>query len=257
MTDGTRSHETLVTRQYGSRADAYLTSAVHAEGEDLRRLEAIAAQARPAKALDLGCGAGHVSFRIAPHAGEVTAYDLTPAMAEVVARAAGERGLTNIRTATGPAGRLPFAHASFDFVATRYSAHHWHDLPRGLAEARRVLKQDGRAVFMDSVTPGVPLFDTFLQSIELLRDASHVRNQSCAEWETALSRAGFRVTNTVTGRIRLDFSSWVTRMRTPELHVAAIRSLQQSAADEVKRHFALEEDGSFMLDTALFEAVPA
>src|SRR5581483_8500568 len=50
MTDGTRSHETLVTRQYGSRADAYLTSAVHAEGEDLRRLEAIAAQARPAKA---------------------------------------------------------------------------------------------------------------------------------------------------------------------------------------------------------------
>jgi ubiquinone/menaquinone biosynthesis C-methylase UbiE len=256
MTDGNSSHEALVTRQYGARADAYLTSAVHAEGEDLRRLEQIVRGARPAKALDLGCGAGHVSFRIAPYTGVVTAYDLTPSMAEVVTRAAAERGLPHIRTATGPAGRLPFGAATFAFVATRYSAHHWHDLPRGLAEARRVLKPDGHAVFMDSVTPGVPLLDTFLQSIELLRDTSHVRNLSCAEWDAALARAGFRVTNTVTGRIRLDFTSWVTRMRTPELHVAAIRSLQQSASGEVKRHFALEEDGSFMLDTALFEAVP-
>jgi hypothetical protein len=45
-------------------------------------------------------------------------------------------------------------------------------------------------------------------------------------------------------------------MRTPEIHVAAIRALQAAAPAEVTAHFGIEADGSFLLDAALIEATP-
>jgi hypothetical protein len=45
-------------------------------------------------------------------------------------------------------------------------------------------------------------------------------------------------------------------MRTPDVHVAAIRALQRRAPAEVRDHFALADDGSFTVDTALIVARP-
>ena len=151
------TQEDLVGRQFGPTAQAYLTSAVHSEGEDLRALAALFAAAGDMRVLDLGCGAGHASFRIAPHVGEITAYDLSPEMLEVVAKSAAERGLANLRTERGRAEKLPFADASFDAVVSRYSAHHWGDLDAALRETARVLKPGGLAAFIDTVSPGQPL----------------------------------------------------------------------------------------------------
>ena len=140
----------------------------------------------------MGCGGGHVSYRVAPHVGEVVACDLTPDMLAHVKRTASERRLDNIRVQQGAAERLPFANASFDILLCRYTAHHWRDLEAGLREARRVLKTGGRAVFADAIAPADPLLDTHLQTIELLRDPSHVRNYSAAEWIAALGGSAFR-----------------------------------------------------------------
>lgn len=74
----TANQQALVAAQFGPRAEAYVTSAVHAQGEDLNRIAGWAAARRPARALDLGCGGGHVAFALSPHAGEVIAYDLSP-----------------------------------------------------------------------------------------------------------------------------------------------------------------------------------
>ena len=102
MTAQAKSHDTLVGTQFGSRAAAYLTSAVHARGEDLDALAALV-RARPtARVLDLGCGGGHVVFAAAPHVREVVAYDLSPEMLDVVARAAQDRGLANVTTQISP-----------------------------------------------------------------------------------------------------------------------------------------------------------
>src|SRR5260370_27055293 len=92
----------------------------------------------------MGCGAGHVSFAVAPHAASVVAYDIAEQMLATVAAAAQERGLANITTQQGPAERLPFADATFERVLSRMSAHHWHDVPAALKEVRRVLKPGGR-----------------------------------------------------------------------------------------------------------------
>ncbi|MBX6324344.1 MAG: class I SAM-dependent methyltransferase [Rhodospirillaceae bacterium] len=256
MTAG-KSHGALVGGQFGPRAAAYVTSTVHAQGEDLQQLAALAKGRAGGRALDLGCGGGHVSFAVAPHLGEVVAYDLSEEMLAAVAATAAARGLANIRTQAGRVEALPFADAGFDLVLTRFSAHHWDDLDAALAEARRVLRPDGRAAFADGVSPGPPLLDTFLQAIELLRDPSHVRNYSVEEWRQALTRAGFRPGAVTRRRVRLEFATWIARMATPEPHVAAIRSLQARMPEEVARHFAVEPDGSFLLDTMVMEATPA
>jgi SAM-dependent methyltransferase len=252
-----QSHHALVETQFGPRADAYVTSAVHAAGEDLDLLDAIAARAAPVHALDLGTGGGHVAYRLARHAGRVTACDLSPRMLAAVAATAREMELTNIETQAAQAEQLPFSDAAFDFLACRFSAHHWRGFDAGLREARRVMASGSTAVFIDTISPGPAAFDTHLQAVELLRDTSHVRNYTAPEWLAALARAGFTVRSTRIWRLRMHFPTWLARMRTPELNAAAIRTLQQAASADIASHFNIEPDGSFTLDTLLTESVAA
>ncbi len=251
---GSKTHETLVEGQFGGRAAAYLGSAVHAKGADLDALIVLVHGLPEARVLDLGCGAGHVAFAAAPYVHEVVAYDLSAGMLETVARAAAERRLGNVRTERGAAERLPFADANFDAVLSRYSAHHWRDLDAGLREAARVLRPGGLFAVVDAVSPGIPLLDTHLQAVEVLRDPSHVRDYSRAEWEAALVRAGLAVEGTAAFSVRLEFAVWTERMQTPKSQADAIRALQETASAEVERHFAIGPDGSFDLDVALFRA---
>jgi SAM-dependent methyltransferase len=248
------SHHRFVDDAYGPRARDYLASALHASGEDLDALETAVRGRSTWRALDLGCGGGHVTFRMAPHVAEVAAVDLSQPMLDVVLQAAGERGLRNVTASRSAAERLPFAAGRFDFVASRFSAHHWHDLDAGLREAARVLASNGRAVFVDAVAPSAAVLDSHLQAIELLRDPSHVRNYTAPEWLAALARAGFEVVALAPRRLRIEFATWIARTRTPALHADAIRSFQNAAPEEVRRRLGFEADGTWQLDTLQIEA---
>jgi cyclopropane fatty-acyl-phospholipid synthase-like methyltransferase len=95
----------LVAAQFGATANAYLTSAVHAQGADLEQLKQALAHLKPvahSRVLDLGCGAGHASFAAATVANEVVAYDLSAEMLDVVAGAARDRGLATSRRSRVP-----------------------------------------------------------------------------------------------------------------------------------------------------------
>ena len=252
-----KAHERVVEAQFGPRAKAYVESAVHSQGADLEAIAALAQKLRPELALDLGAGGGHVAYALARHARRVIATDLSSEMLAAVAKTAREKGLTNIETAQAPAERLPFEDGTFDFVASRFSAHHWQDLDAGLRQARRTLKRNGRAVFVDVYAPGQALFDTHLQAIELLRDHSHVRDYSCSQWLDALARARFAPEVCRTWRLRMDFPVWIARMQTRQENVTAIRALQNAASAETRAHFAIEPDGSFLLDMLMVEASAA
>ncbi len=250
------THDLHVTSQFGPRAASYVTSAVHASGEDLTEIAVLAEQRKPQRALDLGCGGGHVSFHVAPFAGEVTAYDLSAGMLSAVKAEAVKRRLNNIITRRGSVERIDSDDARYDFVASRYSAHHWHNIAAGLSEARRVLTPNGIAIFADAVAPEVPLLDTHLQAIELLRDSSHVRDYAPSEWVEFLKAAGFKPGAPKLRRIRMEFASWVTRMATPEVNIKAIRALQSTMPRDVADYFELEADGSFTIDAMTIEAAP-
>ncbi|MHB8181257.1 MAG: hypothetical protein ACYDDR_10630 [Acidithiobacillus ferrivorans] len=131
---------------------------------------------------------------------------------------------------------------------------------RALADGQRdwrVLQPEGRLVVIDAIAPETPLLDTPLQSIEVLRDASHVRDYRYSEWEAMLVLAGFMVSDQQAWKLPLCFESWIGRMRTPELRVAAIRSLCAAAATEVRDYFAIQPNNDCAIDAAWIEAVPA
>lgn len=249
------THERAVSIQFGPQANAYVTSDVHARGKDLERLTELVRGRSTARVLDLGCGGGHVSFACAPHVAEVVAVDLSAEMLRAVTEYAATAGLTNIRTVQAAVESVHVPPGSFDVVVSRYSAHHWRELVPGLRAARRALRDGGLAVFIDVVAPGDPLCDTHLQTVELLRDRSHVRDRNVDEWETALVTSGFVVNEVIADRLLLQFDSWVARMRTPEIAQRAIRELWNGAPAEVREHFAVNADGDFTVDTAYLAAV--
>lgn len=122
----------------------------------------VASTATPgASVLDVGCGPGHLSLRLAGERGlDVTGLDLDPAMIE--------RARANApRVMHGPKGSpafvvadvasLPFGDNSFDLVVSTLSLHHWAEPTRGLAEIGRVLRADGQALVWDFRPGWLPL----------------------------------------------------------------------------------------------------
>jgi len=254
MSDGA-SIKAAVERQFSQVAEHYRTSAVHAAGEDLARLvEATALSGREA-VLDAGSGAGHTALAVAPHAARVTSVDLSASMLAQGRRLALDRGLGNVHFEVGDVEALTFADGSFDVVTSRYSAHHWPHPQVALLEIHRVLRPGGRFVLSDIVSYDDFTADTHLQAIELLRDPSHVRDHTAAQWLALLAERGFSAQVIFTWGVRLQFDNWVERMATPAPAVAMLRTLLANAPAEVRARLQVEEDDSFTLQGALITAV--
>ena len=79
----------------------------------------------------------------------------------------------------------------------------------------------------------------------MIRDPSHVRNYSIKDWVHFIEDAGFELTILEKQTLKLDFDSWVQRMKTPEDQIKTLRYLQENAADVVKKYFNIQKDGSF------------
>jgi ubiquinone/menaquinone biosynthesis C-methylase UbiE len=250
------THDAAVLEQFDSQSQAYLTSAVHSAGPDLERARELVRAALPPRAavVDVGCGAGHLAVALAPYVARVTAVDPSPGMRATVEAAARARGLANVATQAANAAALPFDSATFCAAASRYSAHHWRDVPAALREMRRVLKPGGYLLMIDALGDELPLVDTHLQALELLRDPSHVRDLAAAQWRAALGDAGFALIEEAVWPTRIEFGPWIERMRTPLESVAAIRRLETGAPREVCDALAIDAHGSFTLRTGLFWA---
>jgi SAM-dependent methyltransferase len=157
-----RRHATWPRCRHGRRvpggilirgAAAYDTLSRFLLGPFVGRIAADVAAVAPARArvLEVGCGPGHLSIRLARRHGlEVTGLDLDPAM---IARANADRlGDGDERRPSflvGDVASLAFPDGAFDLVVSTLSMHHWADPTAGLAEIGRVLRPGGRALVWD------------------------------------------------------------------------------------------------------------
>ena len=103
------------------------------------------------KVLDIGGGSGEPSLTIAEIVGpngSVTYTDPVAGMVQATQAEANRRGLTNMQFRQCSGDQLSFADDTFDAVVSRLSAMFFPDPAAGVAEAFRVVRNNGCVVFV-------------------------------------------------------------------------------------------------------------
>lgn len=172
---------------WSERARSYVASDAHREGADLDQLVAWAEGAR--SAVDVATGGGHVARRLREQGIDVVTCDSAPGMRpDIVCRAES----------------LPFADASVDLAACRTAAHHFGDVRAAVREMARVSAD--RVLLVDTVNMGEAV-----EEAERLRDPSHVRNYTDAEWRAIVQEAGLGLDDVRFYEHEMDFAAWLSR----------------------------------------------
>jgi ubiquinone/menaquinone biosynthesis C-methylase UbiE len=194
--------KSLAQERFGAFAATYATSRSHAKGGSLPRLVQLAAPQPAWTALDIATGAGHVALALAPHLAHVVASDLTPQMLGVARGLARDRNIINMSFADVRAEALPFADATFDLVTCRIAPHHFDDVRKFVTESARVLRPGGLFGLVENVSPDPSIMEgdaavlaaaaDEYNAFEKLRDPSHVRCLTLAEWRNLVAQAGLQ-----------------------------------------------------------------
>jgi SAM-dependent methyltransferase len=188
---------------WSERAQAYRESATHAAGDDLDLVVEWCEPGPGVNVLDVATGGGHVARRLREAGASVVTVDAAPGMEpDVIA----------------PADHLPFADGSFDVVACRIAAHHFPDVLGALKEMARVARE--RVVVCDNT-----FTSESAEEADRLRDPSHVRNYSAAEWHSFFELAGLEVADEHRIVRDTDFEAWLDRTETPAQERGRIREL--------------------------------
>jgi SAM-dependent methyltransferase len=120
----------------------------------------IAALSRGATALEYGCGAGGRSEKLAEGAAHVDGIDISPEAIRVATEHARERGYADrVDYRVMDAETLSYEDDRFDLVCGTSILHHL-ELETALPEIARVLKPDGRALFLEPLghNPAINLY---------------------------------------------------------------------------------------------------
>jgi SAM-dependent methyltransferase len=176
-----------VSNPWNERAALYVESDAHREGQDLEALVGWAEGARTA--LDVATGGGHVARRLREAGIEVITCDSAPGMHPDVVCGAES---------------LPFADLSFDLVACRTAAHHFRDVGKAVAEMARIARDS--LVIVDTL-----FMSDEVEAAEKLRDPSHVRNLTDAEWRGLVADTGLVVDDVRVFAHTFDFAAWLNR----------------------------------------------
>jgi len=205
-----------VSDVWSERAELYRTSEAHREGPDLDLLVEWVEEIGAKTALDVATGGGHVARRLRDLGIQVVTTDAAPGMLpDVVAR--GED--------------LPFADSSFDAVVSRVAHHHFDDPAASVREMARVSAR--LVVVVDNL-----FMSGAAEEADKLRDPSHVRNYTEAEWREMFAAAGLDVEDVQRFDKPIEFHPWLDRVGCEGEDAERVREL---LADRI-------EDGWVQLD---------
>ncbi len=111
-------------------------------------IEHVTESARDKRVLEIGCGPGSVSLRVAAVARHLTGIDISETAIRQASERAARAGLRNAEFHVMNAEELAFEAGSFDFVCGRSILHHL-ELHRTYPAIARVLNSSGKAVFFE------------------------------------------------------------------------------------------------------------
>lgn len=178
-----------MTDVWSERGEAYRQSEAHREGADLDQLVTWALKASGREALDVATGGKHVTRRLVGAGFLVVSSDSAAGMQpDVICRAED----------------LPFASGSFDVVACRVAPHHFGDVGAAVAEMARVSRE--LVIVVDN-----EFMDDEAEQAEVLRDPTHVRNYSEAEWREFFDAADLVVDDLRRFAKQIELDAWLAR----------------------------------------------
>ncbi len=226
--------------QFGRTAQAYATSAVHARGADLELLAKLVELRSEGTLVDVGTGAGHTLVALAGKLPLLVGLDPTPEMLRAARGVLAERGVA-ARLVQADVAALPFAQGSVAVVTCRVAAHHFPKPRQAFAEIARVLAPGGRLYLVDNYAPRDPALDDFINTLERLRDPSHVREQTLGEWQELLAANGLRPAVLQRWRTALEIDDWLARSRTPPERATEVRRRLREAPAAAREAFGIGE----------------
>jgi SAM-dependent methyltransferase len=186
---------------WSERAELYRTSAAHSSGPDLDLVVEWAAGC--ATAIDVATGGGHVARRLREAGIEVVSCDPAPGMRpDVICFAE----------------HLPFADDAFELSVTRVAAHHFADVEQATRELARVASK--RVIAVDNLFGG-----DATERAEKLRDPSHVRTYTEAEWRRFFADAGLELEDVRTFSFPIELEPWLERTGCEGEEAAEVRGL--------------------------------
>jgi ubiquinone/menaquinone biosynthesis C-methylase UbiE/uncharacterized protein YbaR (Trm112 family) len=145
--------------------------------------------------LDMGCADGVSTFDIARPDVEVLAFDISPQLIAQGASRAAEQGFTNVSFFIADADAIPLAPSSVDCVLCFGGLHHVPDPARTLAEAARVLREEGVYLGVENnTTPLRPVFDFLMRLRPLwLEEAGAEAQMGAADLGRWTAHLGLRI----------------------------------------------------------------
>lgn len=164
--------------------------------------------------LEVASGTCACGRAIALNVSSVTCVDATLDMLKIGKNEAEKDGITNMRFIEALAQNLPFENNTYDIVITRLSFHHFEEMEKPFAEMNRVLKKSGKLVIIDMEATQDELRE-IEDKIETMRDFSHIRNRSKAEFENLYNNNMFELVKCETTPIKVDLKSWLNLTKTP------------------------------------------
>jgi len=122
-----------------------------------RRLVQLAGVTPGARALDVCCGTGDLTWRLAAAGAQVVGLDFSEPMLALAERKRARRppatAVDNPRFLRADAQQLPFAEETFDIVTVGYGLRNLADWAMGLREMVRVAKPGGRVLVLEFGKP--------------------------------------------------------------------------------------------------------
>lgn len=218
------------TQFFSRHHAAYRTSASHRAGADLARLIERLALPPASDILDAATGTGHTAIKLASFGHRVTGVDITPEML-AEARTLAARSHVSCGWLLGDVSRLPFPDASFDAVTCRRAAHHFPDVRAFLREAFRLIRPGGRLGLADMTAPETAI--GALNELETLRDPSHVRALTPAQWKSALEASDFTILTMENTVERLPPEDWLAPVAADTAAGRRVLALLRQAPREI------------------------
>lgn len=200
-----------IVDEFTHQAETFAASSVARSPRTLDELVRLATPRAGQRWLEVACGPGIISRRLAPQVAEVHGIDVTPAMIDVARREATAAGADNVTFTVGDATALEYPDGTFDGVITRFSLHHIPAPGRVIEEMARVTRPRGAVVVADHVADEDADAAAWSQEIERLRDPSHWACLGLGRLRRLGSAAGLKLRDDVLLPLELDFDDWLAR----------------------------------------------